>query len=185
MFEKKKVSSTAPSLVGKKLYLKRATADDIANTHHWTVMDEPQFHSFDPVPLLTAGEASAAYKNADSEAGQTFMIVTLKENTTVGRISFSELNWLNRSTRLGLLIDPDERKNDHGPEAVRLLCNYLFRYRGLNKVWAEVSQLNEELKTDLVAAGFHLDGTLRQHHFFRGEYHDVDIYSLLLFEFPV
>ena len=184
MAEKKQITSTPPSLVGAKLYLRPATAEDIANTHHWRVMQEPQLFSVHPEPIVTAGEAVEAYKKEPRSAeAQAFVIVASKENYPVGLISFSDLNSLNRSARLSLLIDPDHKGKDHGEEAIRLLCRYLFRFRGLNKVYAYASELDGEMTKTLPKVGFQKDGTLRQHHFFRGGYHDVFIYSILLFDF--
>ena len=125
------------------------------------------------MPLRIYGTASASI----------FVIVTVKGDEIVGLIGYDELNSLNRSARLSLLIDPDEHRKGYGPEAVRLFCTYLFRMRGLNKVWAYVSALDERTIDDLETVGFQRDGTLRQHHFFDAEYYDVYIYSILLFDF--
>lgn len=184
MAEKKQITSTPPSLVGAKLYLRPATAEDIANTHHWRVMQEPQLFSVYPEAILTAGEAVEAFKKEPRSAdAQDFVIVSSKENYPVGLILFSDLNSLNRSARISLLIDPDHKDKDHGVEAVRTLCRYLFRFRGLNKVYAYVSELDEEITRTLPKAGFKKDGTLRQHHFYAGDYHDVVIFSIILFDF--
>ena len=183
MADKKPIASTPPSLVGAKLYLRPATAEDIANTHHWRVMQEPQLFSVYPEPIQTAGDAVEAFKKEGRSAGaQDFVIVSSKENYPVGLISFSDLNSLNRSARISMLIDPDHAGKEHGVEAAEILCRYLFRYRGLNKVYAYVSELDLEMSRTLPKVGFQKDGTLRQHHYFRGGYHNVLIYSLLRFD---
>jgi RimJ/RimL family protein N-acetyltransferase len=183
MADKKPITSTPPSLVGTKFYLRPATAEDIANTHHWRVIQEPQLFSVYPEPILTAGDAVEVFKKEGRSAkAQDFVIVSLKENYPVGLISFSDLNSLNRSARISILIDPDHSGKEHGVEAVEILSRYLFRYRGLNKVYAYVSELDLEMSRTLPKVGFQKDGTLRQHHYFRGGYHNVLIYSLLRFD---
>ena len=184
MAEKQVITSTIPSLVGGKLFLRPAAAEDIANTYHWRLMEEPQKYCEYPLPYMRASEAAEAYKKAEKSAdSQDFGICTIKEKTLVGLISFTDLNSLNRSARMEMLIDPDEKKKEHGPEAIRILCNHLFRYRGLNKVYAHVSEFDDDMVRDLTKVGFKRDGTLRRHLFYKGEFHDMFIYSLLLFDF--
>jgi RimJ/RimL family protein N-acetyltransferase len=103
-------------------------------------------------------------------------------NLPIGRIRFFGLNTLNRSAELGLLIDPDERRKGYGGEAVRILARYLFRFRGLNKVYAQTSEKNVAACKLLEGAGFRRDGVLRHHYFSENEFSNGHLYSLLLFE---
>ncbi len=67
--------------------------------------------------------------------------------------------------------------------ALRLLSRFLFKTRGLNKVHAQTGSFNKAAQALLKKAGFKLDGTLRHHYFYDGEYHDGLVYSLLAYEF--
>ncbi|MEW6051654.1 MAG: GNAT family protein [Candidatus Zixiibacteriota bacterium] len=184
MAEKKATPPTAPSLVGEKIYLRAATADDIANTHHWFLLSEPQTQTCRPVVVYSAAEASENFKKDErTPFRQQFMVIRTADNVPVGRVSYFDLNPLNRSAELGLLVDPEERRKGFGREAIRILSRYLFRYRGLNKVYAQTSQPNIAACKLLEAAGFRRDGTLRHHYFINNEFHDGYLYSLLLFEF--
>lgn len=183
MTEKKQVRSTSPSLVGKEVYLRPTTADDAANAHYWFLQSEPQSMSGHPLPLMTAAEAAEAFKkNEKSPERQSFTIVREEDNIPVGTISFFNHNPLNRSAELGILIDPDERKNGFGSEALKILIKYLFKHRGLNKVYARTPAYNTGAVKLLESLGFKRDATLRNHRFYDGEFHDELIYSLLLFE---
>ena len=183
MSDKKPVTSTPPSLVGEKLYLRPATASDIANTHHWYTLDQPERHCFEPQPLRSASDASESFKSgAKGAEQQTFVIVTRKQSDPVGLIGYCHVNWLNRSAEMSVIIDPEEKQKDHLAEASTLLCRHLFNYHGLNRVYVYLSELREDTIKQLKAAGFHEEGTLRQHHYFDGEFHDVTILSLLRFE---
>ncbi len=183
MAEKKNLT-TQPALIGNKVYLRPATAEDVANTYHWFLLGDPSSMTCRPLTVNTAAESAEAYKKAErSPDRQLFMVVRKKDNVPVGQIRFFDLNNLNRSAELGLLVDPDEQKKGVGSEAVKILCEYLFATRGLNKVYAQTGSFNAGAKALLESADFKLDGTLRRHYFYKGEYHDGLIYSLLAYEF--
>ncbi len=184
MADKKATPRTAPSLIGDKIYLRPATAEDVANTHHWYLQSDPTARSCRPLPFQTTAEAAESFRKREpSPDRQTFMVVRSKDNVPVGRITFFNLNTLNRSVEIGLLVDPEEREKNYGHDAIRLLCSYLFRMRNMNKVHAQTSAFNSAAIGLLEKAGFKKDGTLRHHYFYQGEFHDGLIYSLLLYEF--
>ena len=184
MADKKNPLPVDPHLVGKNVYLRPATAEDVANTYHWFLMSDPAMQTCRPLPFRTAAEAAEDYRKAEKTAErQLFVIVRLKDKQPVGVIRFFNWNSLNRSVELGMLIDPDEQRNGFGLEAIRLLSRYMFRVRDLNKVYANTSSLNTAAVGMLEKAGFRRDGTLRHHYYYNGEFHDGYLYSLLRFEF--
>ena len=179
----KKAFPTQPSLIGKNVYLRPATSDDMANYQYWFLQSEPQFMSCHPLSFLTVSEAAERYKKTEkSENKQKFAIINKENNIMLGVISFFNFNHLNRSAELGILIDPDTRKKGFATEAMRLLIKYLFMYRGLNKVYAETAEFNKPATKLLETLGFKKDGTLRDHHFYKGEFHNKLVYSYLRFE---
>lgn len=180
MADKKPILTTPPSLVGQRVYLRPVTAEDIANTHHWFLMSEPMSQSCRPHAVHSASEAVEAFKKADkSTERERFMIVRVADNVPVGRIVYFDYNSLNRSTEIGILIDPDERGKKFALESIRILCRYLFHFRGLNKVYAQTASFNAGAIRLLESAGFKRDGVLRQHYFYDRDWHDGLIYSLL------
>ena len=183
MTEKKPQLPTQPSLVGDKVYLRPTTAEDIVNMHHWSVQSEPQSLSCRALILRTASEKAQLFKEAKrSPDKQGFAVCRKKDKIPVGNVGFFDLNQLNRSAELGLLIDLDEQRNGYGSDALKVLCRYLFKYRGLNKVYAMTAGFNTAAAALLESLRFKKDATLRDHYFYNGEFHPGFIYSLLLFE---
>lgn len=183
MTAEKKTYPTTPALVGDKVYLRVATPEDIGNTYHWFILSEPQSQSCRPVIIRTASEALEAYKKEERTPDrQTLMVIRKEDNVPVGRLRYFDLNPQNRSAEIGLLVDPDMRRKGYGLEAVKVICRYLIRYRGLNKVHAQTAAYNAAAIKLLEAAGFKKDGTLRHHYFYQGEYHHGFIYSVLAHE---
>jgi RimJ/RimL family protein N-acetyltransferase len=183
MAEKDKPFPTQPSLVGKHVFLRPTTADDVINIHHWFLQSEPQAQSERPLTFKTPAEAAEAFRNKEkSPDRQSFTIIRKKDSTPVGEITFFNYNSLNRSAELGILIDPDEHKSGLAQDAMRVLIKYLFMYRDLNKVHAHTAKFNKAAIALLESVGFKKDGALRSHHYYNGEYHDKLVYSLLRFE---
>jgi ribosomal-protein-alanine N-acetyltransferase len=183
MSDKKKRFPTQPSLVGKEIFLRPATPEDIANFHHWFIQSEPQSQTVHPMPFLTIPEASERFKKSEKNTDrESFTIVRKEDKTPIGKISFFNFNSLNLSAELGILIDPDERQRGYAKEAMMVLMKYLFSYRNLNKVYAETAAFNGSAVKLLESLNFKKDGTLRSHHFYDGEFHNKFIYSLLRFE---
>lgn len=175
---------TAPSLVGRHLYLRATSADDIANTHHWILLSEPQSLSAETIPIESAAAAADLYKKSDGKLDRsTLMLVRRDDNLPVARVDYFNVNHQNRSVEFVIVVDPDVRRNGHAAEGVHLLCRYLFEQRGFNKVHTLVAESNHAAVGLLEKLGFRRDGTLRQHFYFDGEYRNALLFSLLRFEF--
>ncbi|MDH3890412.1 MAG: GNAT family N-acetyltransferase [candidate division Zixibacteria bacterium] len=179
----KKPLPTSPSLVGDKVFLKPTTPEDEANTYHWTLLSEPQSQTCRPWVFSTPSEIAERMKKAEKDMSrQRFMVLRKDDRTPVAKVTYFDLNTLNRSAELGLVVDPDERQKGYGADALKTLVRYLFPYRGLNKVYAQTAQFNTQAIALMESLGFKKDATLRDHYFYRGEFHHGLIYSLLQFE---
>ena len=182
--KKKKTFPTAPSLIGDKIYLRAATANDMTNIQQWSLLSEPQSLGCHVSRLITPDQAAERFSESNTrQDSQDFAVVRKEDNILIGKASFFNLNQLNRSTELGLIVDPDEQKKGYGKAAMHLMCRYLFKQCGLNKVYAQTAEFNEGAIKLLESLGFKRDATLRDHYFLDGRFHAGLIYSLLLFEF--
>ncbi len=179
----KEVYATLPSLVGEKIYLRPLTPQDVADIELWMLQSDPELLSCEPPSFRTPSEAVEAFKNREkSPAWQKFAVVRKEDKMLVGMVGFFNFNPLNRSAEIEILIDPDERRKGLGKEALQVLTRYLFRYRGLNKVYLHTVESNEAAIALLEKLRFSRDGVLRNHFFYDGEFYDGYLYSLLLYE---
>jgi diamine N-acetyltransferase len=178
------VPLTAPSLVGRNLFLRPASPEDIANTQHWLLTSEPQTLTPEPAAIESASAVSEAYKKAPGDVSrQMFMIVRSKDNQPVARVWYVNLNSQNRSAQVDILVDPDERRKGYGAEGLKILCRHLFEQRGLNRIYAFAANDNHAGVALLDKAGFTREGTLRQFYFYDGEYHDAIVSAVMRFEY--
>lgn len=180
----KEIQVTAPSLVGRNLYLRPASPDDIANTQHWLLTSEPQCFSPHPVTVESAATAVESFKKSLGDPlSQTFVVVRKKDSQPVGRTWYAGLNLQNRSATVEILIDPTERRQGYGAEGLRLICGYLFDQRGLNRISSCAAKDNHAGVAVLEKAGFTQEGDLRQYYYYNGEYHDAVLFAMMRFEF--
>jgi RimJ/RimL family protein N-acetyltransferase len=174
---------TLPGLIGKTVYLRPAEPDDLKLTYQWFLKADPQSQSCRQIILATPSQAAEKAQSKEPSANRgEFIIVTIEENQPVGKVVYFELNMLNRSAELGYIVDPAEQGNGYAGEGLRLLINYLFNQLNLNKVYAQTATFNKPSVKLLESLDFKLDGTLRQHHFYKGDLYDDLVFSLLKFE---
>lgn len=77
------------------------------------------------------------------------------------------------------LFDENDRGRGYVTEAVKLLVDYLFRSRTINRL--EILMASENVGSERVAqkSGFQKEGMLRQAFFMGGRYRDSYVYSML------
>ncbi len=172
-----------PALLGDKIFLRAAVPDDIIEAHFWLTQSDPDAIFPFISRLVSPTEAADMFRRQEkSEMDLTLMIVKKADEAPAGVLSTSNFNALNRSVEINLLIDPDKRHKGLGRDALKTISKYLFMQRGLNKIYAQVGSFNSSGNKLFDSVGFKKDATLRQHHFYKGEFHDTFVYSLLRFE---
>ena len=63
-------------------------------------------------------------------------------------------------------------------EAGLLYYTHLFKYHNFRKLYSEVYTYNRDSKQFLSSAGFQVEGTLKQHRYYKNEYTDLEIYAV-------
>jgi [ribosomal protein S5]-alanine N-acetyltransferase len=174
---------TIPYLVGKNVYLRVIEPEDNETTFLWFLHSDPQSQTcHQPILVSPHDMVEAARKREKSPKEGDFLIIRKEDNQAVGKLRYFNLNMLSRSVELGYITAPDERQKGYAKEALRLMIRYLFTGMNLNKIYAQTASFNTASVALLKSLDFKLDGTLRQHHFYRGNLHDDYIFSLLKFE---
>ena len=67
----------------------------------------------------------------------------------------------------------------YSPTAIKLILNYGFKTLNLNKLWAEIYEIDYKKLDFFKSLGFKIDATLREHYFYNGKYYNSHILSLL------
>lgn len=174
---------TIPALVGENVYLQPAEPDDAEYTYQWFLASEPQTQTCHQVKLTSPHEAAERMKKREPQTDEgDFIIIRIEDEEPVGKLRYMHLNMLNRSAELGYIVAPGGREKGYAKDGLRLLIKYLFTHLNLNKVYAQTASFNKASVKLLESLDFKLDGTLRQHHYYKGDLYDDLVYSLLRFE---
>ncbi|MFX0204699.1 MAG: GNAT family N-acetyltransferase [Candidatus Hodarchaeota archaeon] len=113
-----------------------------------------------------------------------FAMETLEEREYIGNIGLHQLNWINRSTILGIaILDPEYWGKGYGTDALKVLLKYAFTTLNLNRVELEVSANNERAQRVYKKVGFREVGRRRQVRYWGGKYEDGIILDILREEF--
>jgi RimJ/RimL family protein N-acetyltransferase len=96
----------------------------------------------------------------------------------VGIAGISAIDALNQKVELGVMIVNRPNKG-LGAKALFELCNYVFNTLNYNKVTCRVRTERKWLCDYLEKLGFTKDGILRKDLFWKNEFHDEALYSLL------
>ncbi len=114
-----------------------------------------------------------------------FLMFSIKFKETdelLGSCGLCNINWVHRQAEISLMIGWNSSYIDdqgYAEEVSKLLINYAFNEINLNKVWAEVFEIDKKKRALFDKIGFVLDGTLREHYYYGGEWWDSYILSLL------
>jgi RimJ/RimL family protein N-acetyltransferase len=97
----------------------------------------------------------------------------------VGNAALFGIDWPNRNTQFGILVDPSHWSRGYGREVAARLVEYAFDELSLHRVQLHVLASNSGGVKAYQAAGFVQEGTLRQADFVEGRWEDVLLMAIL------
>jgi len=99
----------------------------------------------------------------------------------IGVAGITDIDWVNRHGDVHLYIGKDNAwiEDKYSKEVADIILNYGFNNLNLNKLWAEVYEIDEEKLNFFQSLGFKIDASLREHYYRDGVYYTSHILSLL------
>lgn len=105
--------------------------------------------------------------------GYHFVTCLLEDDRPIGTIGLHELDLVNGSAGLGIVIgDPADTNRGYGSDAVRALLAFGFGQLRLERIWLDVYDFNERARHVYERVGFVEEGVLRHALFRDGAFHD-------------
>jgi [ribosomal protein S5]-alanine N-acetyltransferase len=141
--------------------------------------------SFFPLDLYS----EAKFRNDFAKDGfwssdEGVLLIIDDHDAIVGEIEFFPITHYLIGYELSYLIFGKEYSGKgFATEAVELMTEYLFRRKRINRVQLNIHPDNEPSRRVATKAGFVLEGVMRGCWFHGGEYHDLEIWSMLRDEF--
>ena len=111
-------------------------------------------------------------------------VCEVSSNKYIGNVYATDIDQTNRSCTTGVLIgNHDYWGQGYASEAYRLLLDYLFNERNINRVQAYVLESNVSSMKMHQKVGYKIEGTLRQSVYKNGKYQNQVLLSILKEEF--
>lgn len=103
----------------------------------------------------------------------------------VGVAGLTYIDWRNKHCDVHFCIADKWAWIDdvYAPKAIKILLDYAFNTLNMNKVWAEVYEIDEKKLKFFKGLGFQVDASLREHYYYEGKYITSYILSLLKSEY--
>jgi RimJ/RimL family protein N-acetyltransferase len=160
-------------LEGKNVDLRIVEKEDLPLATEW-VNTPDYFGEYNPFIQMSKADLQKMYDNLSPE--EKWFLIEKKDGSKVGNIGHRPVG---NAQELGYAILPSERKKGYCSEAVLIMVDYLFLSKNLIRVQAHVDVRNEGSQKVLEKVGFKREGIVRKSSFFRGEWRDMILYSIL------
>ncbi|HEX6483398.1 MAG TPA: GNAT family protein [Ktedonobacteraceae bacterium] len=106
------------------------------------------------------------------------------EKRLVGLVQLTRVDHRMRRAGIGIAIGEKNMWGQGiGKTALRILLDYAFTIKGLERVYAEVFSFNQRSQRLMERVGFQQEGLLRQHDIHNGVRQDTYIFGMLKLEF--
>lgn len=169
-------------LRGENILLRAIERDDLARLHLFNNDFQVELAGGgDPPMPQSMARLEAEFDQNIANGGREGAVFGIeKSGLFIGQCALFNFNETNRRCELGITIgDKTHWGQGYGREAVNLLVEYAFQYRNMHRVWLEVIGNNERAIRAYKSVGFEVEGTLREHIWSNGRYHDIIVMGLL------
>jgi RimJ/RimL family protein N-acetyltransferase len=137
----------------------------------------------DYFPLGVMSESALRVEHADTGFWKTdegMLLIIGEGGEVVGEIEYFPITSYLAGYEISYQLFGDRhRGKGYTPEAVRLLSDYIFAIKRVERVQLNIHPENRGSRRVAEKAGFSFEGVMRKAWFHRGVYHDLEVWSLL------
>ena len=166
-------------LKGEKVTLRAHTREDLPKV--WAFRTDVEVElagGGDPPKPLTLQQVEAEFEKGEFVFHEGFAIEA--DGKYIGFSGIFNYNNVARTCELGITIgDKEYWGRGYGRDAVRLLLDYAFRLRNMQRVWLSTGSVNERALRCYKSCGFVEEGRLRRHNWGDGQYCDMVYMGIL------
>lgn len=171
-----------PFIEGKNLSLCATNIDNIKLYASWD--NNPEVRKYARTLFPKTPEDYKKYMEKGQEGVPReigFEVWHNKDKKPIGFIGFNFIHWPNRMGNIGLIIgDPAYWSKNLGFEATYLILEYAFNELNLNKVKADMYEINTPSWKICEKIGMKREVTLKKQAFVKGNY--IDVYEYRVFK---
>jgi len=160
-------------LEGEKVNLRIMEREDLPIVKEW-VNDHKFMGEYEPIFQETKESLEKQYDQLTE--GQWFFIEK-KDGIKIGYMCHYLAGA--KLTEIGYALVPSERGKGYGTEAVKIIVDYLFLSKNTPRIQVQTDEENMASHRILEKSGFKKEGIIRKSFFFRGEWRDQALFSIL------
>ena len=171
-------------ITGERCYLSPLSHEDAAAHTAWETDLSVGIHLGDEAYTPTSLERMhEQIEGALRNQSHVFSIVALDSEQTIGRCMLTNLDAINRTGMLGIMIGPEYQNQGYGQEAIRLLLDYALNLLNLHNVILGTFSFNARANAAYKKVGFKEIGRRRQSRVIAGKAYDDVMMDILASEF--
>ena len=118
-------------------------------------------------------------ENKTAGENSVFFVISNNNNETIGYVQATSIDTLNRNCYVGIAIAKEWRGKGIFKAAIARIEEYLKNTYNINKVLAEILKSNSGSIKAFSSNGYFLAGTMKNHFYYKSEFHDVCIVEKL------
>ena len=107
-----------------------------------------------------------------------FLVVSSETNEAAGHVVCYDAEANSGHAHIGAIFDPDYMHAGIAVDAVTVFVRYLFATYSLRKLYLDVRGFNYELISSGAGRFFQVEGKLRDHDYYNGQYWDKYILAI-------
>ncbi|MFX3649635.1 MAG: GNAT family N-acetyltransferase [Paenibacillus sp.] len=166
----------------------RALREEDWEDHYYNRFDTPARRLLEcavelPPTHVEAKNFTENFSDFSLTKGRIMFTIVNMDGENVGGVNLNSIDERNGTFSIGIQIDRDHRGKGYGTRAVRILLNYAFFERRLNKFNDYVLQGNEPSAAMMRKLGCVQEGVRRQVIYTDGKYQDLILFGLTKDEF--
>jgi len=152
---------------------------------HWLPLIRAHRNEYDTwvnlsdVNLLHQDQQLKWYKNLVFDTTKKYFILWNDVDTPIGLIRIDEIDYINRSARVGCDVFSGFRGDGFGTKAMELTINYCFGILNLHRLWLSVAEYNHAAYAVYKKVGFITEGTQKDALYRFGKYNNYTMMSLI------
>lgn len=168
-----------------RIYLRALEPEDYLISASWRNDPEIQNMVGGHKYFVSSEKEKEWVKNAINDRDRIVCAICLVENDKyIGNIMLQDIDWINRTGHVPVLIgDKSEWNKGYATEARMLMLKFAFEERGLQRIWAEVIENNKGSLKMHEKCGYKVEGLLRKSVFKNGQFLNQYILSVLKEDF--
>jgi [ribosomal protein S5]-alanine N-acetyltransferase len=172
-----------PELKTERLLLRRMSMDD-ANELFFLRSDASVMKYINKEPTSSIDDVKAFIQRINSDIDSNYVIMwalCFQDNPAkmIGLICCWQIRREHYRAEIGFTLHPDHWKKGLMKEALRKVIDYGFNTMQLHSIDAHIDPRNHASAALLKSTGFVREAYFKEDYFFRGEFLDTAIYSLL------